>query len=180
MGQRLRTSQFQVSSMVPDGDYVYMFGTPTSRYGSVGLARSQGGRASTRRPTSIGGTAAGPDAGRQRRFGALRRSDRRALRPPQRCRRSVGDDLPRPGAQRDHDPYVPHTAGHGRSRRASLTPAHVRSCTAVSCIRGRPGTNCTSHSVSGRPQRQPHARARTEQAESGFLRIPCQSVDFPE
>lgn len=33
------TSQFQVSSMVPDGEYVYMFGTPNSRYGSVGLAR---------------------------------------------------------------------------------------------------------------------------------------------
>ncbi|GAA3040755.1 DUF4185 domain-containing protein [Gordonia defluvii] len=35
------TSQFQVSSMVPDGDYVYMFGTPNSRYGSVGLARAR-------------------------------------------------------------------------------------------------------------------------------------------
>ena len=33
------TSQFQVSSMVPQGDYVYMFGTPNSRIGSVGLAR---------------------------------------------------------------------------------------------------------------------------------------------
>ncbi|MGV9795541.1 DUF4185 domain-containing protein [Gordonia sp. NPDC003422] len=33
------TSQFQVSSMVPHGDYVYMFGTPNSRIGSVGLAR---------------------------------------------------------------------------------------------------------------------------------------------
>ncbi|GAB09550.1 hypothetical protein GOARA_043_00250 [Gordonia araii NBRC 100433] len=32
-------SQFQVSSMVPQGDYVYMFGTPNSRLGSVGLAR---------------------------------------------------------------------------------------------------------------------------------------------
>ncbi|GED97506.1 DUF4185 domain-containing protein [Gordonia crocea] len=33
------TSQFQVASMVPQGDYVYMFGTPNSRLGSVGLAR---------------------------------------------------------------------------------------------------------------------------------------------
>ncbi|MGV9714049.1 DUF4185 domain-containing protein [Gordonia sp. NPDC003424] len=33
------TSQFQVSSMVPQGDYVYMFGTPNSRLGSIGLAR---------------------------------------------------------------------------------------------------------------------------------------------
>jgi hypothetical protein len=33
------TSQFQVSSMVPQGDHVYMFGTPNSRIGSVGLAR---------------------------------------------------------------------------------------------------------------------------------------------
>nr|WP_157226631.1 DUF4185 domain-containing protein [Gordonia soli] len=33
------TSQFQVSSMVPQGDHVYMFGTPNSRVGSVGLAR---------------------------------------------------------------------------------------------------------------------------------------------
>lgn len=33
------TSQFQVSSMVPQGEYVYMFGTPNSRIGSVGLAR---------------------------------------------------------------------------------------------------------------------------------------------
>lgn len=33
------TSQFQVSSMVPEGEYVYMFGTPNSRIGSVGLAR---------------------------------------------------------------------------------------------------------------------------------------------
>ncbi|MFT4199320.1 DUF4185 domain-containing protein [Gordonia sp. (in: high G+C Gram-positive bacteria)] len=32
-------SQFQVSAMVPEGDYVYMFGTPNSRLGSVGLAR---------------------------------------------------------------------------------------------------------------------------------------------
>ncbi len=32
-------SQFQVSSMVPDGDYVYMFGTPNSRFGTIGLAR---------------------------------------------------------------------------------------------------------------------------------------------
>ncbi|WP_239582537.1 DUF4185 domain-containing protein [Gordonia rubripertincta] len=32
-------SQFQVSSMVPHGEYVYMFGTPNSRIGSVGLAR---------------------------------------------------------------------------------------------------------------------------------------------
>ncbi|AZG43940.1 DUF4185 domain-containing protein [Gordonia insulae] len=33
------TSQFQVSSMVPEGDHVYMFGTPNSRIGSVGVAR---------------------------------------------------------------------------------------------------------------------------------------------
>ncbi len=33
------TSQFQVSTMVPHGDYVYMFGTPNSRLGSIGLAR---------------------------------------------------------------------------------------------------------------------------------------------
>lgn len=33
------TSQFQVSTMVPQGDYVYMFGTPNSRLGSIGLAR---------------------------------------------------------------------------------------------------------------------------------------------
>ncbi|MFT3899697.1 MAG: DUF4185 domain-containing protein [Gordonia sp. (in: high G+C Gram-positive bacteria)] len=32
-------SQFQVASMVPEGDYVYLFGTPNSRLGSVGLAR---------------------------------------------------------------------------------------------------------------------------------------------
>lgn len=33
------TSRFQVSAMVPKGDYVYMFGTPNSRIGTVGLAR---------------------------------------------------------------------------------------------------------------------------------------------
>ncbi|MDL9938517.1 DUF4185 domain-containing protein [Gordonia sp. ABSL1-1] len=33
------TSQFQVASMVRRGDHVYMFGTPNSRVGSVGLAR---------------------------------------------------------------------------------------------------------------------------------------------
>ncbi|NNH75504.1 DUF4185 domain-containing protein [Nocardia uniformis] len=32
-------SNFQVTSMVPQGDYVYMFGTPNTRLGSVGLAR---------------------------------------------------------------------------------------------------------------------------------------------
>ncbi|GAC83321.1 hypothetical protein GP2_011_00470 [Gordonia paraffinivorans NBRC 108238] len=32
-------SQFQVSSMVPKGDHVYMFGTPNGRIGSVGVAR---------------------------------------------------------------------------------------------------------------------------------------------
>ncbi|MFI9506812.1 DUF4185 domain-containing protein [Nocardia sp. NPDC052566] len=32
-------SNFQVSAMVPQGDYVYMFGTPNTRLGSVGLAR---------------------------------------------------------------------------------------------------------------------------------------------
>ncbi|WP_442903684.1 DUF4185 domain-containing protein [Gordonia sp. Z-3] len=35
----LGTSRFQVSSMVPHAGYVYMFGTPTSRIGTVGLAR---------------------------------------------------------------------------------------------------------------------------------------------
>ncbi|MXP22579.1 DUF4185 domain-containing protein [Gordonia sp. HNM0687] len=33
------TSRFQVSSMVPHDGYVYMFGTPNSRIGTVGLAR---------------------------------------------------------------------------------------------------------------------------------------------
>ncbi|MBJ8338984.1 DUF4185 domain-containing protein [Antrihabitans sp. YC3-6] len=32
-------SKFQVSAMVPQGDYVYMFGTPPTRLGDVGLAR---------------------------------------------------------------------------------------------------------------------------------------------
>ncbi|WP_062993335.1 DUF4185 domain-containing protein [Nocardia anaemiae] len=32
-------ANFQVSAMVPHGDYVYMFGTPNTRLGSVGLAR---------------------------------------------------------------------------------------------------------------------------------------------
>ncbi|WP_040696886.1 DUF4185 domain-containing protein [Nocardia vinacea] len=32
-------ANFQVSAMVPQGDYVYMFGTPNTRLGSVGLAR---------------------------------------------------------------------------------------------------------------------------------------------
>lgn len=32
-------SNFQVTAMVPQGDYVYMFGTPNTRLGSVGLAR---------------------------------------------------------------------------------------------------------------------------------------------
>lgn len=32
-------SKFQVASMVPAGDYVYMFGTPNTRLGAVGLAR---------------------------------------------------------------------------------------------------------------------------------------------
>ncbi|MGV9614994.1 DUF4185 domain-containing protein [Nocardia xishanensis] len=31
--------QFQVAAMVPQGDYVYMFGTPNGRVGMVGLAR---------------------------------------------------------------------------------------------------------------------------------------------
>ena len=31
--------KFQVATMVPHGDYVYMFGTPNGRIGSVGLAR---------------------------------------------------------------------------------------------------------------------------------------------
>lgn len=35
------TSQFQVSVTVPQGDHVYMFGTPNSRIGTVGLARVQ-------------------------------------------------------------------------------------------------------------------------------------------
>ncbi|NLU84636.1 DUF4185 domain-containing protein [Rhodococcus sp. HNM0569] len=32
-------SKFQVTSMVPHGDYVYMFGTPNTRLGGVGVAR---------------------------------------------------------------------------------------------------------------------------------------------
>ncbi|MGW0041466.1 DUF4185 domain-containing protein [Rhodococcus sp. NPDC003348] len=32
-------SQFQVAAMVPQGGYVYMFGTPNTRLGEVGLAR---------------------------------------------------------------------------------------------------------------------------------------------
>ncbi|WP_167478451.1 DUF4185 domain-containing protein [Nocardia arthritidis] len=32
-------ANFQVSAMVPHGDYVYMFGTPNTRLGQVGLAR---------------------------------------------------------------------------------------------------------------------------------------------
>lgn len=32
-------ANFQVAAMVPHGDYVYMFGTPNTRLGSVGLAR---------------------------------------------------------------------------------------------------------------------------------------------
>ncbi|MBB5914145.1 hypothetical protein BJY24_003012 [Nocardia transvalensis] len=32
-------ANFQVSTMVPHGDYVYVFGTPNTRLGSVGLAR---------------------------------------------------------------------------------------------------------------------------------------------
>ncbi len=32
-------SNFQVTSMVPHGDFVYMFGTPNTRLGDVGLAR---------------------------------------------------------------------------------------------------------------------------------------------
>ncbi|WP_405134341.1 DUF4185 domain-containing protein [Nocardia sp. NBC_01388] len=32
-------SNFQVAAMVPQGDFVYMFGTPNTRLGSVGLAR---------------------------------------------------------------------------------------------------------------------------------------------
>ncbi|MFF0541423.1 DUF4185 domain-containing protein [Nocardia thailandica] len=31
--------RFQVAAMVPDGDYVYMFGTPNGRAGVIGLAR---------------------------------------------------------------------------------------------------------------------------------------------
>jgi hypothetical protein len=31
--------QFQVAAMVPQGDYVYLFGTPNGRLGSIGLAR---------------------------------------------------------------------------------------------------------------------------------------------
>ncbi|WP_018180093.1 DUF4185 domain-containing protein [Jongsikchunia kroppenstedtii] len=33
------TSNFQVSAMVPQGDYVYLFGTPNGRLGSTALAR---------------------------------------------------------------------------------------------------------------------------------------------
>lgn len=32
-------ANFQVAAMVPQGDYVYMFGTPNTRLGSVGVAR---------------------------------------------------------------------------------------------------------------------------------------------
>ncbi|MDR7168098.1 hypothetical protein J2W56_001817 [Nocardia kruczakiae] len=32
-------ANFQVSAMVPQGDYVYLFGTPNTRLGAVGLAR---------------------------------------------------------------------------------------------------------------------------------------------
>jgi hypothetical protein len=32
-------ARFQVSAMVPHGDYVYMFGTPNGRIGTIGLAR---------------------------------------------------------------------------------------------------------------------------------------------
>ena len=32
-------AKFQVTAMVPHGDYVYMFGTPNTRLGDVGLAR---------------------------------------------------------------------------------------------------------------------------------------------
>lgn len=32
-------NKFQVSTMVPQGEYVYMFGTPNGRIGSIGLAR---------------------------------------------------------------------------------------------------------------------------------------------
>ena len=32
-------ARFQVSAMVPQGDYVYMFGTPNGRIGTIGLAR---------------------------------------------------------------------------------------------------------------------------------------------
>lgn len=32
-------ARFQVSAMVPKGDYVYMFGTPNGRIGTIGLAR---------------------------------------------------------------------------------------------------------------------------------------------
>ncbi|GAA5045170.1 DUF4185 domain-containing protein [Nocardia callitridis] len=32
-------ANFQVSAMVPQGDYVYMFGTPNTRLGAIGLAR---------------------------------------------------------------------------------------------------------------------------------------------
>ncbi|AOW93929.1 carbohydrate-binding protein [Rhodococcus sp. WMMA185] len=32
-------ARFQVSAMVPQGDYVYMFGTPSGRIGTIGLAR---------------------------------------------------------------------------------------------------------------------------------------------
>ncbi|WP_072691560.1 DUF4185 domain-containing protein [Rhodococcus marinonascens] len=32
-------ARFQVSAMIPQGDYVYMFGTPNGRIGTIGLAR---------------------------------------------------------------------------------------------------------------------------------------------
>lgn len=35
----LGAARFQVSAMVPHGDYIYMFGTPNGRYGTIGLGR---------------------------------------------------------------------------------------------------------------------------------------------
>ncbi|WP_067826140.1 DUF4185 domain-containing protein [Nocardia inohanensis] len=35
----LGLARFQVSAMVPHGDYVYLFGTPNGRYGTLGLGR---------------------------------------------------------------------------------------------------------------------------------------------
>lgn len=102
------TSQFQVSSMVYDGDYVYMFGTPEARATARSAWRaSAGGRAQQDglkywrdgrwTPTRDANTASVLFGGQA---GGI-------LRPPQCRRKPVGDDLPRPGAQRDHDPARP-------------------------------------------------------------------------
>ena len=50
---------FQVTAMVPQGDHVYMFGTPNGRMGMIGLARVPAGDYSTPVRTSTGSTATG-------------------------------------------------------------------------------------------------------------------------